>query len=392
MLIPSIEQIELDNRVVFIRSDLNVPLEEGQITNDARILASLPTIQHCIEQKAKVILCSHFGRPKASVFNPSLSLRVVAERLSSHLGTEIQLIPSIETVPPLKRGQAVMLENIRFEPGETKNDPHLAKRLARNVDVYCLDAFGTAHRAHASTYGIASFVNEACAGFLLSQEVQALAKVMADPAKPLITVIGGAKVSDKLEVLHNLSEIADTIIVGGGMANTFLLAAGYEIGLSLAEPNMIQDAKQIMSKVDVPLPVDVMVTDRIAFDSDSILSWVENVSKNQIIADVGPETARRYADILSQAKTILWNGPMGVFEITQFGEGTRVVGEAIAEAKGYSVAGGGDTLAAIEKYRLTDQIDYISTGGGAFLSTIEGNHLPGIAALEKHASGLKRDR
>lgn len=382
----SIEQLELKGKTVFIRTDLNVPTQDGHITNEARLVAALPTIQHCLRSHAKVIICSHFGRPKAGNFDPAFSLEPIATRLSELLEASVPLAPSIEEAHAIGDGEAVLLENIRFEVGETEDDPHLAQRLANNVDVYCLDAFATAHRAHVSTHGMVKYVSEACAGLLLTKEIDYLSKTVSNPTKPLVAVIGGAKVSGKLEVLHNLSKLADSIIVGGGMANTFLLAAGYEMGNSLVEPDLVEAAKQLIDQTEIPLPVDVMVTNELDSEGESILRLVDEIRNDDIVADIGPETARRHASLLASAETILWNGPMGVFEFTQFGEGTRVVGEAIASSNAYSVAGGGDTVAAIEKYDLTGQIDYISTGGGAFLEFMEGKRLPGIAALEDHSN------
>ena len=382
----SIEQLELKGKTVFIRTDLNVPVQEGRITNEARLVAALPTIQHGLRSHARVIVCSHFGRPKAGSFDSAFSLEPVATRLSELLEATVPLAKSIEEAHAVHEGKAVLLENIRFEVGETDDDPKLARRLANDVDVYCLDAFATAHRAHASTHGMVKYVDTACAGLLLAKEIESLSKTVSSPTKPLIAVIGGAKVSGKLEVLHNLAKLADTIIVGGGMANTFLLAAGYEIGNSLFEPDLVEEARELLATAEIPLPVDVMVTHQLDSDGESTLRLVDEIKEDEIVADIGPETARRHASLLASAETILWNGPMGVFEFTQFGEGTRVVGEAIAGSNGYSVAGGGDTVAAIEKYDLTDQIDYISTGGGAFLEFMEGKRLPGIAALEEHSN------
>ena len=382
----SIEQLELKGKTVFIRTDLNVPVQESRITNEARLVAALPTIQHCLRCHAQVIICSHFGRPEPGNLDPAFSLEPIAKRLSELLEATVPLAQSIEEANSVGEGKAALLENIRFEVGETDDSPTLAKRLAKNVDVYCLDAFATAHRAHASTHGMVQHVDEACAGLLLTKEIDSLSKTVSNPTKPLVAVIGGAKVSGKLEVLHNLAKLADTIIVGGGMANTFLLAAGYEIGNSLAEPDLVEEAKQLLDSAEIPLPVDVMVTNQLDAKGESTLRLVDEIREDDIVADIGPETARRHASLIAGARTILWNGPMGVFEFTQFGEGTRVVGEAIAGSKGYSVAGGGDTVAAIEEYDLADQIDYISTGGGAFLEFMEGKRLPGIAALEDHSN------
>ncbi len=383
MQLRTIEQIELRDKRVFIRSDLNVPIENGVISNDVRIRASIPTIEYCLKEQAKVIICSHFGRPKVGKWDKKFSLQPVAQRLSELLQVDVPLIHSIEESISLESGQALLLENIRFEEGETKDDPALAQRLAKYIDAYCLDAFGTSHRAHVSTHGLVKHVETASAGLLLSSEIDALSKAMEDPKKPLVAIIGGAKVSGKLEVLHNLANIANTLIVGGGMANTFLLANGHEIGNSISEPDLVADARKILDKVKVALPTDVMVTRNLNPDGESILRLLDDVREDEIIADIGPVSARSHADLIKQAGTILWNGPMGVFEITQFGEGTRVVAEAIANSQGFSVAGGGDTVAAIDRYMLTDQIDYISTGGGAFLEFIEGRKLPGIAALEQ---------
>jgi phosphoglycerate kinase len=378
--------VELAEKKVLIRADLNVPVADGMVTSDARIRASLPTIQHALAQHAAVIVMSHLGRPTEGEFDPALSLAPVARRLSELLGTQVALLPEVSDCAEVAPGQVALLENVRFQPGEKANDDGLARALANQCDVFVMDAFGTAHRAHASTHGIAKFAREACAGLLLEAELQALGQALAAPASPMLAIVGGAKVSSKLEVLGTLADIADQIIVGGGIANTFIAAAGHNVGKSLYEAGLLDTARRIAQQVDIPIPTDVMVGHALAENETAIVKAVDAVADDDMILDIGPRTARAWAEQLTAAKTILWNGPVGVFEFDQFGEGTRVLAEAIAASDGFSIAGGGDTLAAIDKYKVRDGISYISTGGGAFLEFVEGKTLPAVEMLQQRAA------
>lgn len=377
-----VDDVAIDGKRVLIRADLNVPVSEGKVTNDARIQASLATLQHCLARGAKVILMSHLGRPTAGSYEEKFSLAPVAERLSELLGSDVTLVKDWTSGFEIDLHRVCMIENLRFEHGETDNDAEFSRTLAQLCDVFVMDAFGTAHRAHASTAGITQYVNEVCAGFLMAGEINALSKIMHNPEKPLIAIVGGAKVSTKVDVLNRLSKIADSIIVGGGMANTLLLADGNEVGKSLVEPDFVDVIQAIKSGVRVLPLVDVMVGTSISASEPATLRLVDEVKQEEMVLDIGPESARRFAAEIERASTILWNGPMGVFEHLQYGEGTRVVASAIAESKGFSVAGGGDTLAAIDRYGVRGGIDYISTGGGAFLEFIEGRPLPGVISLE----------
>ena len=380
------QTVDLREKRVLIRADLNVPVSDDVVTSDARIRASLPTIQHALAQHAAVVVMSHLGRPKEGEFNPSASLAPVAKRLSELLGTEVVLLSEVASSADVAPGQIALLENVRFLPGEKANDDDLAKLLARQCDVFVMDAFGTAHRAHASTHGIAKFAPVACAGLLLEAELEALSQALAAPASQMVAIVGGAKVSTKLQVLETLADIADQIIVGGGIANTFIAAAGHNVGKSLHEAGLLDVARGIANKVDIPLPTDVMVGRGFEANETAIVKAVDAVSDDDMILDIGPLTARAWAEQLSEAKTILWNGPVGVFEFDQFGEGTRVLAEAIAASDGFSIAGGGDTLAAIDKYNVRDGISYISTGGGAFLEFVEGKTLPAVEILQQRAA------
>jgi phosphoglycerate kinase len=372
-------KVDLAQKRVVIRADLNVPVKDGMVTSDARIVASLPTIQLALETAASVTVISHLGRPSEGRRDTQFSLQPVADRLSGLLQMDVPVVGDIESIAG---GQGLMLlENIRFFEGEKANDDVLAQRLANQCDVFVMDAFGTAHRAHASTHGIAKFAPVACAGLLLEAELAALQDALASPAKPMLAIVGGAKVSTKLEVLNSLATIADQLLVGGGIANTFIAAAGYGVGKSLHEPDLIDTAREIAQRVTIPLPEDVMVaTD---FDAAAVaqVRSIDQVGADEMILDIGPATARAWAEQLIQAKTILWNGPVGVFEFDQFGEGTRILAEAVAQSAGFSIAGGGDTLAAIDKYAVTDGVSYISTGGGAFLEFVEGKVLPAVEVL-----------
>ena len=373
-------KVDLAQKRVVIRADLNVPVKDGLVTSDARIVASLPTIQLALETAASVTVISHLGRPSEGRRDTEFSLQPVADRLSGLLQMDVPVVGDIESIAG-GQGLMLLLENIRFFEGEKADDDVLAQRLANQCDVFVMDAFGTAHRAHASTHGIAKFAPVACAGLLLEAELAALQDALASPVKPMLAIVGGAKVSTKLEVLNSLATIADQLLVGGGIANTFIAAAGYGVGKSLHEPDLIDTAREIAQRVTIPLPEDVMVaTD---FDAAAVaqVRSIDQVGADEMILDIGPATARAWAEQLIQAKTILWNGPVGVFEFDQFGEGTRILAEAVAQSAGFSIAGGGDTLAAIDKYAVTDGVSYISTGGGAFLEFVEGKVLPAIEVL-----------
>ena len=381
----AMRDLPLRGKRVLIREDLNAPVAGGVVQNDARIRAALPTIRACIDQGAAVMVMSHLGRPVEGRRDASLSLAPVAALLGEGLGQPVPLIADDDFGCAIDAGQAALLENIRFQPGETGNDDALARALAAPFDVFVMDAFATAHRAHASTCGVAKHVPIACAGPLLERELEALQRALAKPARPLVAIVGGAKASSKLGALEALADIADSIVTGGGIANTFLLAAGYPIGASLAEPNMVELARRIAQRADVPLPADVMTARTDRADAAAVLRRRGEVGPQERILDVGPAAARAIAARLANAGTILWNGPLGLFEQDQFGEGTRAVAQAIADSAAYSVAGGGDTIAAIDKYGARAGISCISTGGGAFLEFVEGKRLPAIEALEAHA-------
>ena len=378
--------LALKNQRVLIREDLNVPIKNGRVTSDARIRAALPTLRMALEAGAAVLVMSHLGRPEEGKFDPQFSLEPVAERLSELLGQPVPLIRDFRREGVhVQPGEIALLENVRFLEGESKDDDALAKELAGLCDVFVMDAFATAHRAQASTHGVAKFAKVACAGPLLAAELAALERALADPKRPLIAIVGGAKVSTKLEVLGALASVADQIIVGGGIANTFIAAAGHPVGKSLYEADLVEEARRIASQVEVPLPSDVVVGKRLADDEPAVVRLLGEVADDEMILDIGPETARRWAARLAGAGTILWNGPVGVFEHDQFGEGTRVMAEAIAASDAFSIAGGGDTLAAIDKYGVGDGISYVSTGGGAFLEFVEGKTLPAVAILAHRA-------
>jgi len=387
--------LDLTEKRVLIREDLNVPVKNGVITSDARLRAALPTIKAALEKGAAVMVCSHLGRPVEGEPKPEQSLAPVAAYLTEALGQNVKLITEYLDGVEVQAGQVVLLENVRFNHGEKKNNPELAQKYAALCDVFVMDAFGTAHRAEASTEGVARFAPVAAAGPLLAAELDALGRALQTPAKPMVAIVAGSKVSTKLDVLTSLSTICDQLIVGGGIANTFLAAAGFNVGKSLYEADLIDTAKAIAAKVSVPLPTDVVVADatQINFEdflgslanTPAVVKKVEDVTENDMILDVGPETAATFATLLKQSKTILWNGPVGVFEVDQFGEGTKALSLAIAESEGFSIAGGGDTLAAIDKYNVSSQISYISTGGGAFLEFVEGKTLPAVAVLLERA-------
>jgi phosphoglycerate kinase len=378
--------VDLRGKRVFIRADLNVPIEDGRITDDTRIRASVPAIEQALKQGAAVMVTSHLGRPAEGALKPEDSLTPVAQRLSELLQKPVPVIKDWVNGVEVKPGQVVVLENARANKGEKKDDESLARKIAALADVYVNDAFGTAHRAEATTHGAARFAQVAVAGPLMAAELDALGKALANPARPLVAIVGGSKVSTKLSVLEELAKKVDRLIVGGGIANTFLLAAGKPIGKSLAEPQLVDDAKRILSTGKVPLPTDVVVGKSLD-DPNPKTKSVDAVSGDDMILDIGPKTAQAYAAELASAGTIVWNGPVGVFEKEPYAQGTRTLARAVAGAKGFSIAGGGDTVAAINKYGIADKVDYVSTAGGAFLEFLEGKTLPAVAALEARANG-----
>ena len=386
--ITAMSELVLSGKRVLIRADLNVPLSDGKVTSDTRIQASVPTIEAALSQGASVVVMSHLGRPKEGSFDASASLAPVAQRLGELLDTSVALLPELDDCKNVQTGQVALLENVRFLTGEKADDETLARRMAEICDVFVMDAFGTAHRAQASTHGVAKYAPSVCAGLLLEAELRAFQQTLAQPATPMVAIIGGAKVSTKLELLGSLASIADRIIVGGGIANTFIAAAGYEVGSSLYEPELLDTARHIADQVDIPIPVDVMVAKTFAADAVGVVKAIDNVQSDEMILDIGPVTARALAESLMDAQTIMWNGPVGVFEFAQFGQGTKVIGEAISESDAFSIAGGGDTLAAVEQYGLAEGISYISTGGGAFLELVEGKTLPAVAVLGERCSAI----
>ncbi len=376
---------------VFIRADLNVPQDDaGRITEDTRIRASVPCIRMALDAGAAVMVTSHLGRPTEGAFQPEDSLAPVAQRLSELLGREVPLVANWVDGVQVAPGQVVLLENCRVNPGEKKNNPELARKMAALCDIYVNDAFGTAHRAEGTTYGIAQYAPTACAGPLLAAEIDAITKALANPKRPLAAIVAGSKVSTKLTILQSLAKNVDQLIVGGGIANTFMLAAGLKIGKSLAEPDLVGEAKAVMAAMaargaEVPVPTDVVVAKTFAADATATIKPATKVADDDLILDIGPDTARRLAEQLKAAGTIVWNGPVGVFEFAAFENGTRTIAEAIAASSAFSIAGGGDTLAAIAKYGIEKQVGYISTGGGAFLEVLEGKTLPAFEILEKRA-------
>jgi len=385
MTVLKMTDLDLQGKRVLIREDLNVPVKDGAVKSDARILAALPTIKLALEKGAAVLVCSHLGRPEEGVYSEEDSLKPVADYLSKALGREVPLIKDYLEGVEVQPGQLVLLENVRFNKGEKKNADELAQKYAALCDVFVMDAFGTAHRAQGSTHGVAKFAKVACAGPLLAAELDALGKALKTPAKPLVAIVAGSKVSTKLDVLTSLADICDQLIVGGGIANTFLAAAGYNVGKSLHEADLLDTAKAIAAKVAVPLPVDVVVAKEFAESAEATVKAVADVADDDMILDIGPKTAAMFGEMLKASQTILWNGPVGVFEFHQFGNGTKVLAQAIAQSPAFSIAGGGDTLAAIDKYGVAEQISYISTGGGAFLEFVEGKVLPAVEVLEQRA-------
>jgi phosphoglycerate kinase len=380
-------EVSLDGKRVLIREDLNVPVANGKVTSDARIRAALPTIRAALDANAAVMLMSHLGRPVEGQAADEFSLQPVADHLAILLERDVPLVKDWIDGVDVAPGDVVLLENVRFLEGEKACDEGLSKKMAALCDVYVMDAFGTAHRAQASTYGVAEFAPVACAGPLLVGELEALAKALREPARPMVAIVGGSKVSTKLTVLGALADIVDVLIVGGGIANTFIAADGFGVGKSLYEPDMLDTARALLKseegRASIPVPGDVVVADEFSADASATEKTVEAVSADEFILDIGPETAAQFSEILRSAGTIIWNGPVGVFEFDSFGAGTKAIAEAIAESKAFSVAGGGDTLAAIDKYGVADKISYISTGGGAFLEFVEGKTLPAVAMLEQ---------
>jgi len=382
--------LNLAGKRVLIREDLNVPIKDGKVSSDKRIRASLPTIKHVMDAGAKVMLMSHLGRPTEGEPASEFSLKPVAEHLSGLLGKEVRLVEKWLEGIELADGEVVLCENVRFNVGEKTNDESLSKKMAELCDVYVMDAFGTAHRAHASTHGVARFADVACAGPLLAGELEALGKALDNPARPMVAIVGGSKVSTKLTVLESLSKVVDQLVVGGGIANTFIAADGHNVGKSLYEEDLIATAKKLKSAAvesggDIPIPTDVVCGKEFSEDTPAFTKSVEEVEDDDIIFDIGPDSAQKLADIMQNAGTIVWNGPVGVFEFDQFGAGTKTLSMAIAESDAFSIAGGGDTLAAVDKYNIADRISYISTGGGAFLEFLEGKKLPAVAILEERA-------
>ncbi|WP_233116607.1 phosphoglycerate kinase [Aggregatibacter actinomycetemcomitans] len=385
MSVIKMTDLDLNGKHVFIRADLNVPVKDGKITSDARIRATIPTLKLALEKGAKVMVTSHLGRPTEGEFKPEDSLQPVVDYLNEHLDVPVRLVRDYLDGVDVKPGEIVVLENVRMNKGEKKNDPELGKKYAALCDVFVMDAFGTAHRAQASTYGVAEFAPIACAGPLLAAELDALGKALKEPARPMVAIVGGSKVSTKLEVLNSLSKIADQIIVGGGIANTFIAAAGHNVGKSLYEADLIPVAKELAASTDIPVPVDVRVGTEFSETAPATEKSVTEVKDDESIFDIGDKSAEQLADIIKNAKTVLWNGPVGVFEFPNFRKGTEIISRAIANSDAFSIAGGGDTLAAIDLFGIADKISYISTGGGAFLEFVEGKVLPAVEILEKRA-------
>lgn len=395
-------ELELANKIVLIREDLNVPIKEGKIASDARLQASLPTIKMALDKGAAVIVCSHLGRPTEGEFEAAYSLAPIADYLTKNLGAQLAQPVTLNSdyltkAVDIKAGEVVLLENVRFNAGEKKNDTALAQRYASLCDVFVMDAFGTAHRAQASTEGVTQAMRAAnktvCAGPLLAAELDALSQALQTPAQPMLAIVGGSKVSTKLEVLHSLATLCSQIIVGGGIANTFLAAQGHNVGASLYEPDLLDTAREIMTKTDILLPQYVVVADKSEIDfadftgslakATATIKAVDAIDADDMILDIAPQSAKQLAIAITNAKTILWNGPVGVFEVDAFGAGTQILAQAVQDSAGFSIAGGGDTLAAIDKYQVADGVSYMSTGGGAFLEFVEGKTLPAVAALQQ---------
>lgn len=389
-ILVKIADLDLSGKTVLIREDYNVPVKDGEVTNDVRIRATLPTLKEVLEAGAKIILVSHLGRPVAGEYDEKFSLAPVAKSLSKFLGMDVPLVKDWVNGIDMDEHQVVLCENVRFEKGETKNDDELARKMAKLCQVYVNDAFATAHRAQASTHGVAKYAGISAAGPLLIAELKSLTKALRDSEKPVIAVVGGSKVSTKLTILESLSDKVDQMIVGGGIINTFLKAAGYEIGKSLCEADLIETATKLMKDAEskgcqIPLPVDVVCGKEFDENTPATIKSVDDVEADDMIMDVGPETSKRFNELISNAKTIVWNGPLGVFEFDQFSQGTKSLSDAIANSEAFSIAGGGDTIAAITKFNIEKDVSYISTGGGAFLEYLEGKKLPAIEILEEAA-------
>jgi phosphoglycerate kinase len=392
MSVIKMTDLDLAGKRVLIRQDLNVPVKDGKVTSAKRIQASLPTIEHCIQAGARVMIMSHLGRPTEGEPAAEFSMQPVADYLSDALGKQVPLITDyLENTPELNDGDVVLLENVRFNVGEKGNDEALSKQYAALCDIYVMDAFGTAHRAQASTHGAGQFAPVACAGPLLAGELEALGNALDNPKRPMAAIVGGSKVSTKLTVLESLSKVVDQLIPGGGIANTFIAAMGHNVGKSLYEEDLIPEAKKLMAAAaaagnEIPVPTDVVVGKEFSESTPATVKKVEDVEDDDMIFDIGPETAARFAEMMKAAGTIVWNGPLGVFEFPQFAEGTKVLGAAIADSDAFSIAGGGDTLAAVDDFGLTERISYISTGGGSFLEFLEGKQLPVVVMLEERAA------
>jgi phosphoglycerate kinase len=390
MPIARMVDFDLAGKRVLVREDLNVPIAGGRVTSDARIQAAWPTLHRALEANAALMVMSHLGRPKEGAFAEEFSLRPVAKELSKLLGREVPLIENWLDGVDVRPGELVLLENVRFLPGEKSCDDELSRRMAKLCDLFVMDAFGSAHRAHSSTYGVAKFAPVACAGPLLTAELDALGRALEDPARPVVAIVGGSKVSTKLNVLDALAGRVDELIVGGGIANTFIAAAGHNVGMSLYEPDMLDTARRLTTndrdRANIPLPVDVVVGNEFSAAAAATTRRVDAVRDDEMILDLGPDTSATFAQILASAGTIIWNGPVGVFELDQFGEGTRILAQAIADSPAFSLAGGGDTLAAIDKYGVGQDISYVSTGGGAFLEFVEGKELPAVTILGTRGS------
>ncbi|SDB44718.1 phosphoglycerate kinase [Pseudidiomarina indica] len=386
----TMSELDLDGLRVLIREDLNVPIRDGKVTSDARIRAAIPTIEAALEAGAKVMVMSHLGRPEEGVYDAEFSLQPVVDYLNEALSVPVRLVTDYLDGVDVNTNEVVVFENVRFNVGEKKNDDKLSQQLAALCDVFVMDAFGTAHRAQASTHGVAKYADVACAGPLLAAELEALGKALENPARPLVAIVGGSKVSTKLTVLESLSQVVDQLIVGGGIANTFIAAAGHEVGQSLYEPDLMDEAKRLVAAAEakggsIPVPTDVVTGKEFSADAQAETKSVAAIAADDMVFDIGPVTADNLAKLLAKAGTIVWNGPVGVFEFDQFGAGTQAIATAIANSSAFSIAGGGDTLAAIDKYGIADKISYISTGGGAFLEFLEGKKLPAVAILEERA-------
>ena len=392
MAIIKMTDLDLKGKRVLIREDLNVPIKNGKVSSDVRIQASLPTIEHAMKAGAKVMLMSHLGRPTEGQPEDQFSLKPVADHLASLLGKDVALVKDyLDNAPSMNDGEVVLLENVRFNAGEKKNEEGLSKQYAALCDIYVMDAFGTAHRAQASTHGAGQYAPTACAGPLLANELDNLGKALDKPARPMVAIVGGSKVSTKLTVLESLSKIVDQLIVGGGIANTFIAAEGHNVGKSLYEADLIDEAKRLTAAAqanggNIPVPTDIVTGKEFSDSAEASLKDVSEATDDDMIFDIGPDTSKVFAEIIKKAGTIVWNGPVGVFEIDQFGEGTKAMALAIAESPAFSIAGGGDTLAAVDKYGIKDKVSYISTGGGAFLEFLEGKQLPAVAMLEERAA------